>query len=301
MTSGSVECAPEDGHRNGLRRPLIICAAIVGGKPERGENPNRPVTCDQIAASAVDAWRAGAAMLHLHARDGQGTPTNDAHAYRELAQRIRAAGCDAILNFSAGDNAGRSDHAERLAVVDAGAEVVSLGAGSFNCSNRLYDNPPAFRRSMAQRMRLAGVKPEFEVFDTGQLAAVMDMVREGRVGVPVMLTLVFGVSGGMPAEPVLLRWLARQIPADWDWSVCCQSVPSALYTEMQLAAFALGGNIRTGLEDTVSGLGEHPAPTNAQLVGPWVSLARSCGRSVATPAQARVLLGLTSEGTATMR
>lgn len=292
MTSAGVECAPEDGHRHGLRRPLIICAAIVGGKPERGENPHRPVTCDQIAASAVDAWRAGAAMLHLHARDAQGAPTNAAQAYRELARRIRAAGCDAILNFSAGDNGGRSDHAERLAVVGAGAEVVSLGAGSFNCGDRVYDNPPAFRHAMAQHLRLAGVKPEFEVFDTGQLAAVIDMAREGRVNLPVMLTLVFGVPGGMPADPVLLRWLAQRIPAEWDWSVCCQSAPSALYAEMQLAAFALGGNIRTGLEDTVNGLGEHPAPTNAQLVSPWVSLARGCGRSVATPAQARALLGL---------
>lgn len=293
--TAAFDTTPIGEAQKDFRHPLIICAALVGGRPDRGDNPHRPITPDEIVSSALEAWRAGAAVLHLHARDSRGTPTNSMQAYRDLARLIRAAGCDAVLNFSAGDNGGLSKHAERLGVVDAGAEVVSLSGGTFNCGGRVYNNAPSFLRSMAERMGVLGVKPEFEVFDTGQLASVMDMAREGPAMTPVMLTLVFGVPGGMPADPALLRWLALRIPAGWHWSVCCQSSSPKLFLEMQLATLCLGGNIRTGLEDTPVGLNGALTPTNADLIKSWVTIAQSIGRLVASPTQARSLLGLSNE------
>jgi 3-keto-5-aminohexanoate cleavage enzyme len=147
--------------------PLVICAAITGGGPPRANTPHHPVTPDAIAEEALACWRAGAAIVHCHARLDDGTPTNDVAVYRDLLVRIRHRGCEAIVNFSAGDNGGRSSHEERLQVIESGADIVSLGGGSFNVGARSYDNPPAWRKEMAVRMRARAVTPEFEVFDLG--------------------------------------------------------------------------------------------------------------------------------------
>jgi uncharacterized protein (DUF849 family) len=116
---------------------LIIVAAVTGGGPPKARTPHQPVTPGEIVAEALAAWRAGAAMLHLHARTEHGEATTDPAVYRHLCGAIRAAGCDAILNISAGDDGGRASHGQRLAVLDGGAEIVSLGSGSFNLAERL--------------------------------------------------------------------------------------------------------------------------------------------------------------------
>src|SRR5262245_21577568 len=125
-------------------KPLIICAAVTGGSPARSKTPHHPVTPEAIAEAAVMCWRAGAAMIHYHARLPDGTTSTDLHDYQIIADLIRGGGCDAILNFSAGDDGGRADHATRLKIAEAGCEVVSLDAGSFNIGERLYNNAPSY-------------------------------------------------------------------------------------------------------------------------------------------------------------
>jgi 3-keto-5-aminohexanoate cleavage enzyme len=272
--------------------PLIICAAIVGAKPDRGINPNRPIYPHEIVRSALDAWQAGAAILHLHARKPDGTPTNEVEAYRSMATEIRIAGCDAILNFSSGDNGGRSDHAERLKVAGTGAEVVSLSGGSFNSGKRLYDNSPSYQRQLARLMREAGVKPEVEIFDTGQLRGLRALIEEGLVPAPCMVTLVFGVPGGLEPDTDLLRWMAIRLPAGCHWTISCQTESTALYTEMQATAVMLGAHVRTGLEDFSMSVAGALAQSNAALVADWARFANAVGRKVAGVSEAREALGL---------
>jgi 3-keto-5-aminohexanoate cleavage enzyme len=272
--------------------PLIICAAIIGAKPDRGINPARPIYPDEIVDSAVEAWRAGAAILHLHARDSDGSPTNCVDAYRSMASKIRSSGCDAIFNFSSGDNGGRSPHPERLKVVAAGSEIVSLSGGSFNSGKRLYDNSPQYQRELARLMQGAGVKPEVEIFDTGQLQALRVLIDEGLVSMPCMVTLVFGVPGGLETDVELLRWMVGRLPVGCHWTICCQTESASVYTEMQVSALALGGHVRTGLEDFSWTTDGSLAQSNAALVAEWASHAQSVGRTISSASEARKILGL---------
>ena len=272
--------------------PLVICAALTGGGPARANTPHHPVTPQAIADEALAAWRAGAAIVHCHARLDDGTATNNASAYRDLLARIRDTGCEAIVNFSAGDNGGRSAHEERLAVIDTGADIVSLGGGSFNIGLRTYDNSPTWRREMATRMKARGVTPEFELFDMGQIYGLQWLKDQGLVPARPMVTLGVGIPGALPADLDVLQSTIRLLPPEAHWSMSCQTLDFATLQRFMLVAFALGGNIRTGMEDHVHVRPGVLARSNAELVAKWVDMAALWGRPVATVAQTRAMLGI---------
>jgi len=272
--------------------PLVICAAITGGGPPRANTPHHPVTPQAIADEACAAWRAGAAIVHCHARRDDGIATNDASVYRDLLARIRDAGCEAIINFSAGDNGGRSGHEERLAVIDTGADIVSLGGGSFNLGARAYDNPPAWRREMATLMKARGVTPEFELFDLGQIHGLQWIREQGLMPARPMVTLGVGIPGALPADLGVLQTTIRLLPPEAHWSMSCQTRDFGIFRQFMLVAFALGGHIRTGMEDHVHVRPGVLARSNAELVDMWVNMASLWGREVATVAQTRELLGI---------
>lgn len=278
--------------------PLVICAALTGGGPPRANTPHHPVTPQAIADEALAAWQAGAAIVHCHARQEDGTATNDASVYRNLLARIRDTGCEAIVNFSAGDNGGRSGHEERLAVIDTGADIVSLGGGSFNLGARAYDNPPSWRREMATRMKAAGVTPEFELFDLGQIHGLQWLKDQGLMPARPMVTLGVGIPGALPADLGVLQATIRLLPPEAHWSMSCQTRNFAVFQQFMLVAFALGGNIRTGMEDHVHVRPGVLAKSNAELVAKWVDMAAIWGRPVATVAQTRELLGIGIPATA---
>ena len=274
-------------------KPLLITAAITGGGPPKGKSPAQPASPAEIVADAVACWRAGAAMIHLHARTESGETTSDPAAYRRLCNGIRAAGCDAVLNISAGDDGGRAGHAQRLAVADGGAEVVSLDAGSFNLGSRLYDNNPRYLRAMATRLREAGLKPEIEIFDAGHLAAVAGLVEAGLIRPPHFVQFVTGPAGTMPADIRLLDLLVEGLPPGSEWGVSAQTGDDhAAHVRLLLWAFGRGGHVRTGLEDMVWLRAGEPARSNADLVEQWIMTARIWGRPIASPAEARAMLGL---------
>ena len=272
--------------------PLIICAALTGGSAPKAHTPHQPVTPQAIAKEALESWRAGAAVVHCHARHADGTPTNDTQAYRDLLARIRDMGCEAIVNFSAGDNGGRSTHAERLGVIDTGAQIVSLGGGSFNLGGRMYDNSPDFRREMATRMLRCGVTPEFELFDLGQIQGLHWLAGQGLLPSKPLLTIAVGIPGGLPADLDALQLALRLIPDNAHWSISCQTHDFDLFRRMMLCAFALGGNVRTGLEDFIYIRPGILAKSNAEMVQVWAEMAELWGRPVATTQQARQLLGI---------
>jgi len=180
-------------------KPLIICAAVTGGAPAKAKTPHHPTTPREVVDSAVACWRAGASVIHYHARLEDGSTTMDVDAYRDIADRIRATGCDAILNLSAGDNGGRANHEQRLNVTDVGAEIVSLDVGSFNIANRIYDNSPTYLRAMSERMRRKNIVPEIEVFDVGNLTEVLGLIAAVAVVAPdVEVHAIVAAAENMP-------------------------------------------------------------------------------------------------------
>ncbi len=287
---GTVRTAmPEPGSM-----PLILTAAVTGGGPPRARAPWQPANVMEIIAAALACEAAGAAIIHLHARDDvTGATTTDPAANSALIAALRQAGCRAVLNLSAGDDGGRAGHAARLALAECGAEMVSLAAGSFNAGARLYDNAPTFQQRQAVAIAAAGAVPEAEVFDTGHLTGVSALLRSGALRMPAALCLVFGVPGGMPADPELLRWLAPRLPEGLAWTVSAQGDDAAAADALLDLAIALGGHVRTGIEDSRWLHPGEPAPSSAAQVARWA--ARAGVRPIATAEAAREAFGLVRE------
>jgi 3-keto-5-aminohexanoate cleavage enzyme len=273
-------------------RPLIIVAAVTGGVAAASAAPGHPLTPEAIVDSALDCARAGASVIHIHARRPDRSTTMDPAAYAGLAREIRARGCDAVLDFSAGDDGGRASHAQRVAVAGAGAEIVSLAGGSFNIGERLYDNNPDFQRSMAAAIAEAGARPEIEIFDSAHLQSLPRLAGAG-VSAPFFFQFVMGLPGTLAPDIDLLAWLVKQVPEGSLWSLSAQTGSDvALHAALLDTAIRLGGHIRTGFEDMRLMNDGAPAPDNAALVRQWFMRAHEQGRRVASPAETRRLLGL---------
>ena len=275
-----------------IDEPLVISAAITGGGPARKRTPYHPVTHDELVQEAVACGKAGAAIVHLHARNEDGIATMSPDVYRNLANDIRAEGSNVIINFSAGDNGGRASHTERLGIAKTGAEMVTIGAGSFNANGRLYNNAPNYIDAMLKSLSDHNVSPEIEIFDTGQLAEMKRLMANRLISPSPSVQFVFGVSGGLPARIGILDQLLLDLPADCHWSTCCQSDDYSVWREMMLYTFLRGGHIRTGMEDVIyAGPGEL-AKSNADLVAQWVKTAQTWGRPLVTPDELRAQLGI---------
>lgn len=274
-----------------LPPPLIVTAALTGGGPCKG--PTHPVTPEAVVADAVAAWRAGAAIIHIHARTEDGDTTMAPAAYRGMARAIRATGCDALIDISAGDDGGKADHAARLAVVEGGGDLVTLAGGPFNLGNRLCDNGPGFIDRMARAIAATRAKPIFEIFDTGQMATLHRLLAEGVLVPPVMVEFVLGVPGGMPVDARLLPVLTERLPAGAVWSISVQTTDPAAFRAVLRQAVRLGGHVRTGLEDHIFEANRGLVAGNAALVAEAAGFAGEFGRTIATAGEARRLLGLT--------
>ncbi len=270
---------------------LVIQCAITGSIDFDSERtPNLPATPDAIVADALAAWRAGAAVIHLHAREPDGTPTQDREAYRGLVDALRDAGCEAIVNLSCGSAGGRAVRDERLGPLELEPEMASFDCGSINFREQLFEGDLPFLRRMAKAFREHGVRPEVECFDTGHVGLALQLRDEGLLGDRLAMQFVLGVPGsGVPATVAMVEHLRGMIPPDWPWSVCAIG-----RAQLALNAYCIlaGGHVRTGLEDNLwFRRGERA--TNASLVQRIVRIAGELDRPVATPDQARAILGLT--------
>jgi 3-keto-5-aminohexanoate cleavage enzyme len=266
--------------------PAVISCPVIGGFPSR--NPHHPRTQADIVRHGVDAAHAGAAILHIHARTGDGEPTQDPGVYEAIGRAIRAEAPDVLLNFTTGGSPGMSPE-ERLGSLHARPELASLDAGTMNFGDAVFENRPDFIERAAREMREAGVKPEIECFEAGMVATGEQLVARGLVDAPALFQLVLGVPGGAPARVDTLCHLVALLPAGANWAAAAIGAP---HFPMMAAALAMGGHIRTGMEDVAYvARGEH-ARSNAQLVRRAVDLCAAIGRPVATAAQARDILGL---------
>ena len=278
--------------RSASDAPVVIQCAVTGSQPADPERrPQLPITPAAIVDEALAAWRAGAAVIHLHAREEDGTPTQDRAAYAQLVDGLRERGCEAILNLSCGTAAGRAERDERYACLELEPEMGSLDCGTINFGDRIFEGDVPFLRRMAEAFRAHGVAPELECFDTGYVGLALQLREEGLLDDPLRVQFVVGIPGtGVPATIAQVEHLRRLLPADALWSVCAIG-----RAQLPLNTYCLiaGGHVRTGLEDNLHYARGVPA-TNASLVERIVRLAGELGRPVATPDEARELLGLPS-------
>jgi len=278
---------------------LIVSAATTGSWPTKAQNPAVPITPEEIAAAAVECRAAGAAIVHVHVRDEAGVVTCDPVRYARVRALVEAAGCDAVVNMSTGGGAGASGDEERMAPIalQPPPEIASFDCGSVNFGERVFVNSPGFLRELARRMLAAGVRPEIECFEPGHVANALRLIDEGLLRPPFWFQFVLGVRGGAPATVKQLQHLVDMLPTGVPcaWSVC--GIGRA-QLPLGMAAMAMGGHVRTGLEDNLYYRKGELAASNAQLVARLARLAAELGRPLATPGQVRGLLALRGQGSA---
>ncbi|MFC1937619.1 3-keto-5-aminohexanoate cleavage protein [Chloroflexota bacterium] len=269
--------------------PLIISVATTGNWPTREHTPYVPLTPKEIAAAAVDSWREGAAIVHIHVRNSQGKISLDRELFGEAMELIRAVGCDIIINLTTSGGVGQLPDEERFNPLELKPELASFDAGSINFQNRVFVNSPEFLERLAQRMLDAGVKPEIECFDTAMITNALALAQKGLIKPPLLFQFVLGVPGAGHASAKQLLHMVELIPAGSVWSVCGIG-PHQL--PLNTMAVVMGGHARTGLEDNIYYRKGELATSNAQLVARLARIARECERKIASPYEAREILGL---------
>jgi 3-keto-5-aminohexanoate cleavage enzyme len=268
---------------------IIQCAITGSTTPDPERNPNLPITPEAIVEEALAASRAGAAVIHLHARETDGTPTQDTAAYAQLVDALRDAGCEAIVNLSCGTAGGRAVRDDRLGPLTLKPEMASFDSGTINFGERIFEGDLPFLRRMATAFNEHGVRPELECFDTGHVGLALQLRDEGLLSDPLLFQFVVGVPGtGVPANVSTVEYLRRLIPPDALWSVCAIG-----RAQLHLNAYCIlaGGHVRTGLEDNLWFRAGERA-TNPMLVDRIVRLCRELERPVATADEARQMLRL---------
>jgi 3-keto-5-aminohexanoate cleavage enzyme len=265
---------------------VIVTCAVVGAEVTREQNPAVPYLPAEIAQAAVEAWREGAAVIHLHARWPDGRASQRGEHFREIVDRIRAAGCDAVLQSSTGGAVGMPV-AERLGSLVEGAEMATLNMGSMNFGDEVFLNARPDIVAIAARLRQRRLVPECEVYDAGMLETLRWLLEKGHLGRPYHVQFVLGVPGGMAGSERNLRFLLEGLPEPTHWSVA--GIGRFEFPMAELA-LRLGGHLRVGLEDNLYRSKGVLASGNGELVAWAVKAARAAGREPATPAEARRLL-----------
>lgn len=269
-------------------KKLIITAAIQGAEISKSSFPPLPITPEEVAHEAYEAWNAGAAVIHLHVRDHNGHPTQDRDEFKKNIDAITATGCKAIIQVSTGGAVGMTA-AERMQPVTLEPEYASLNTGSLNFGDEIFLNPPDLIKTLAISMKQHGVKPEFEVYEEGHIHNALAIVKKGLADAPLNFQFVLGVPGGMSPSPKNICFLSEAVPDNANWGV---AGIGRHQLSLGMISILLGGNVRVGFEDNIYySKGEH-AKSNAQLVARMVRLSEEIGRPIASENDARGILGL---------
>lgn len=266
---------------------LIITAALTGAEVTKEQQPNLPVTPDEIADAAYECYLAGASIVHIHARDGEGNPTQDYDVYKEIKEKIEAK-CNIIVQPSTG---GATWHTpdERLQPVDLKPEMATLSCGTCNFGSEVFMNTEEYMEKFATKMLDNGVKPEFEIFERGMIENAKKLLKKGLVKAPMHFDFVLGVPGASPGNPEDLMYMVDKLPEGSTWTV---AGVGRFETPLSMLAIILGGHVRVGFEDNVFYSKGVLAKSNAELVERIVRISKEAGREVATVDEARAILGL---------
>ncbi len=273
-----------------MTTPCIICVAITGSVPRKSDNPAVPITIEEQIESTQEAFEAGASIAHCHVRMEDGTPTSDPERFARLQEGLRKQCPGMIIQFSTGGRSGAG--AERGGMLPLKPDMASLTVGSNNFPTRVYENPPDLVDWLAAEMIKYDVKPEIEAFDLSHIFQAVKMQAEGKLTAPLYVQFVMGVKNAMPTDKDVfdfyIQTLKRLAP-DAQW---CGAGIGANQIRLNEWSIAAGGHTRAGLEDNVRLDRDTLAPSNAALIRRAVVLCEKYERPVATPAQAREILGL---------
>jgi 3-keto-5-aminohexanoate cleavage enzyme len=267
---------------------LIITAAISGAELTKEQHPHLPVTTEEIVKEAIACRDAGASIIHLHVRDEQGMATQDRECFRVAMETIKAR-TDVIIQPSTGGAVGMTPE-ERLQPVSLQPEMATLTTGTVNFGDDVFYNPPKEIEQFAAYMLEMGVKPEIEVFDVGMINNALNLAKKGLLKNPLHFDFVMGVPGAIPGTPKNLLHLVDSIPPGSTWTVA--GIGRAQLS-LGTMAILLGGNVRVGFEDNIYYAKGVLAKSNAELVARIARLAAELGREIATPQEARRILGIT--------
>lgn len=291
-----------------MNRKVIVTCALTGAGDTTGRSEHVPVTPEQIAQDAIEAARAGASVVHIHVREvetGQGS--RDVALYREVVRLVRESDVDPVINLTAGmggdlfldpgeptkqmPGTDLVSALERLAhVEELRPEICTIDCGSLNFGegSQLYVSTPDMLREGAARIRELGVKPEMEIFDTGNLWFANIMVEEGLIAPPPLYQLCMGIPYGAPVNAGLLQAMVHMLPQGAQWTSFAIGRDQLPWVAQSVL---LGGHVRVGLEDNLY-LSKGVKATNAQLTERAIQIVNDLGSSVATPDEAREILHL---------
>jgi 3-keto-5-aminohexanoate cleavage enzyme len=274
---------------NSPTQATLITVPPTGAEADKTAVPALPVTLDELVTTAKECQAAGAAVVHVHIRDGQAQPTLDRARLADTVAALRE-GTDLIVQLSTG-GAVTDSFDDRLAVLDAAPDACSLTCGTVNFGDEVFSNPYPFIRDLYARTQELGVVPEFELFDFGHIATLHRLLAGHGApnGGHVHCDLVMGVPGGMPGDAATLTQAVSALPAEATWSatgIGRTSVP------VMFAALSAGGHLRVGMEDTLSFARGRPVTSNAELVERAATLAGLAQRPPMQPEQARAMLGV---------
>ena len=267
---------------------VIITCALLGGVTSREQTPYVPITPPEIVEQAVDAYKAGAAVVHIHVRDDNAKNCMDFDKFKYVVESVRAR-CDVVINLTSACFA--TSIPDRIRpFAELKPELASLDAGTMNWGYEgVFDNTPEFLNAAAKKMIEVGVKPEIEVFDTGMIDNANHLIKQGLIQQPPYFQFVLGAAGGAPATVRALQFLVDNLPAGAHWSAFGIGYRSL---EIMYATLALGGNIRVGLEDGIYMKKGVLAKSNAEFVARAVRIVKEFNKEPATPNEAREILGL---------
>ena len=276
-----------------MTQPAIITCAITGAQPRKAQNPAVPIVPAEQIESTHEAYEAGAALVHIHVRNKDESPSSDPALFAQVQEGVKKHCPGMIIQFSTGGRGRRQE--ERGSALRLKPDMASLATGSVNFPNSIYENAPDLVEGLARSMLEFDVKPEIEVFDLAMLYNARDLADRGLIKRPLHVQFVMGIPNALPARRKVLDFLVselKEIMPDATWAAAGIARHQLEVNEWTLE---LGGHVRTGLEDNVKFDKDRLAKSNAELVARLRDLCGHYGRHAASPKEARAILGLRAE------
>jgi uncharacterized protein (DUF849 family) len=289
------------------RNKIFITCAVTGNLTTPDQTPHLPITPEEIADACLGAAEAGAAVVHIHVREpGTGKPSMELGYYRDVVERIRARNTQLILNITTGPGGRFVPSADEPRIAAPGTtlmapekrvehiavlrpEICTIDLNTMNSGKEVVINTPGSARRMAKVMKDAGVKPEVELFDSGDIALMHDLLNDGTLDGPVLCSLVTGVRYGFQPSPETVIYARNMLPANAEFTAV--GIGKSSFTTVA-QSYLSGGHVRVGLEDAVYLSRGQLAPSNAAMVEKARRMVEDLGAQIATTREAREIIGL---------
>ncbi len=276
-----------------LANKVILTVATTGAWPSKKDTPNIPLQPKEIAKEIYACWKAGASIAHIHVRDDEDKSSMNLDKFLETVALIRATDCDIVINLTTSGQLGIPDEARYQHIIELKPDMASYDCGSMNWAHStVFENSPPFLEKLGRVMQESGVKPEIEIFDGGMVYNALYYLKKDILKAPLHFQFVLGAPGGMDATVENLVFLKSLIPSGSTWSAL--GIGKG-HLPILAAALAMGGHVRVGMEDNILYAKGVLATSNVQFIERAKRMISDMNKSVATPAEARQILGIGQE------